>query len=77
MFMLKCLLLNIEHFLVHVPKALDCLERILSHTYVAAERTWSYSKHIARYRYPARLLARRPDLQKTQLPILLRVGLYL
>jgi hypothetical protein len=42
--------------------------------YIAAERTWTYSKHISRDRYPASLLARRSDLQKTQLPLLLRVG---
>jgi hypothetical protein len=42
--------------------------------YIAAERTWTYSKHILRDRYPASLLARRLDLQKTQLPLLLRVG---
>jgi hypothetical protein len=42
--------------------------------YIAAERTWTYSKHISHDRYPASLLARRSDLQKTQLPILLRIG---
>jgi hypothetical protein len=44
------------------------------HSYMAAERTWSYSKHISRDRYPANPLARLSDLQKTQLPLLLRVG---
>jgi hypothetical protein len=42
--------------------------------YVAAERTCSYNKYISRDRYPASLLARRSDPQKTKLPILLRVG---
>jgi hypothetical protein len=42
--------------------------------YKAAERTWTHSKHISRDRYSASLLARRVDLQKTQLPLLLRVG---
>jgi hypothetical protein len=46
-------------------------------TYIAAERTCTYSKHIWRDHYPASLLARRSDLQKTQLPLLLRVGLCL
>jgi hypothetical protein len=32
---------------------------------IAAERTWTYSKGISRDRYPANLLARRSDLQKT------------
>jgi hypothetical protein len=43
-------------------------------TYIAAERTWTYSKHISRDRYPASVLARRSDLQKTELPLLLHVG---
>jgi hypothetical protein len=42
--------------------------------YISAERTWTYSKHISRDRYPASILARRSDLQNTQLPLLLRVG---
>jgi hypothetical protein len=42
--------------------------------YIATERTSTYSKHISRDRYPANVLARRMDLQKTQLPLLLRVG---
>jgi hypothetical protein len=33
--------------------------------YVAAERTWTCSKHTLRDRYPASLLARRSDLEKT------------
>jgi hypothetical protein len=37
---------------------------ILSLSYIAAERTWNYSEHISRDRYPASLLARRSDLQK-------------
>jgi hypothetical protein len=41
--------------------------------YTAAERTWTHSKHILCYRYPASLLARHLNLQKTQLPVLLRV----
>jgi hypothetical protein len=52
----------------------NCLEQILSLSYTAAERTWTYNKHISRDRYPASLLARRSDLQKTQLPLLLLVG---
>jgi hypothetical protein len=32
-------------------------------TYIGEERTWTYSKHISRDRYPASLLARRSDLQ--------------
>jgi hypothetical protein len=35
--------------------------------YIAAERTWTCSKHISRDRYPAGLVERRSDLQKTQL----------
>jgi hypothetical protein len=46
-------------------------------TYIDTERTWTYSKHISHDRYPASLLACQSDLQKTQLPILLHVGLYL
>jgi hypothetical protein len=46
-------------------------------TYIAAEWAWTYSKHISRDRYAARLLERRSDLQKSQLPLLLRVGLCL
>jgi hypothetical protein len=46
-------------------------ERILSLTYIAAERIWTYSKHISRDRYPASLLACRSDLQKTQIPLFL------
>jgi hypothetical protein len=42
--------------------------------YIAAERTRTYSKRISRDRYPASLLARRSDLQKTQLTLVLRVG---
>jgi hypothetical protein len=42
-------------------------------SYIAAERTRTYSKHISRDYYPASLLARRSDLQKTQL-LLLHVG---
>jgi hypothetical protein len=42
--------------------------------YIAAERTWTYSKRISRDRYPAYLLARRSDLQKIQRPLFLRVG---
>jgi hypothetical protein len=34
-------------------------------TYTAKERTWTYSKHISCDRYPARLLARRKNVQKT------------
>jgi hypothetical protein len=49
----------------------NCPERILSLTYIAAERTCTYNKHIDRY--PASLLARQSDLQKSQLPLLLRV----
>jgi hypothetical protein len=45
--------------------------------YIAAERTWTFGKHILRDRYPANLLARRSDLQKTQLPLLLHVELFL
>jgi hypothetical protein len=37
----------------------------LSFTYIAEERTWTYSKRIWRDLYPASLLARRWDLQKT------------
>jgi hypothetical protein len=33
-----------------------------------------HRKHMSRDRYPASLLARRSDLQKTRLPLLLRVG---
>jgi hypothetical protein len=33
--------------------------------YIGEERTWTYSKHISRDRYPASLLARRSDIQKT------------
>jgi hypothetical protein len=43
-------------------------------TCIAAERTWTYSKHISRDRYPASLLARRSGLLKPQLPLLLCVG---
>jgi hypothetical protein len=43
----------------------NCLERIVTLTYIAAERTWTYSKQISRDRYPASLLARRSDLEKT------------
>jgi hypothetical protein len=50
-----------------------CPERILSLTYIAAERTWTYSEHISCNSYLAGLLARLSDLQKTQFPILLRV----
>jgi hypothetical protein len=32
--------------------------------YKAAERTWIYSKHLSRDRYPASFLARRSDIQK-------------
>jgi hypothetical protein len=42
----------------------DCLKRILSSSYIAAERTWIYGKHISRGHNPASLLARRSDLQK-------------
>jgi hypothetical protein len=50
-----------------------------SSRYITGERTWtySYSKHISRDRYPASLLARRSDLQKTQIPLLLRVAPWL
>jgi hypothetical protein len=56
-------------------------------TYVAEERTWTYSKYISRDRYPDNLLARRSDYRKhvtwslptallrtrkTQLPLLFR-----
>jgi hypothetical protein len=41
--------------------------------YIATERTWTYSKHISHDCYSASLLARRSDLQETQLPLLLRV----
>jgi hypothetical protein len=33
--------------------------------YIAAERTWTCSKHISRDRYSASLLGRRSDLQKS------------
>jgi hypothetical protein len=42
--------------------------------YIAAKRTQTYSKHISRDRYPPSLLARRSDLQRTQLHLLLRIG---
>jgi hypothetical protein len=37
---------------------------LMSLSYIAAEWTWTYSKHISRDRYAANLLARRSDLQK-------------
>jgi hypothetical protein len=40
--------------------------------YIAAEWTWTYSKHISRDHYTASVLARQSDLQKIQLPLLLR-----
>jgi hypothetical protein len=43
----------------------------------AAEQTWTYSKHISCDHYPASLLAHQCDLQKTQIPLLLCVGLCL
>jgi hypothetical protein len=43
-------------------------------TFIAPERTWTYSKHISRDLYPASLLSCRSDHQKIQLPLLLRVG---
>jgi hypothetical protein len=43
-------------------------------TYIAEARTPTFSKHISRHCYTASLLAPRSDLQKTQLPLLLRVG---
>jgi hypothetical protein len=52
----------------------NCSERILSFTYIAAEWTRTYSKHISRDDYPASLLAPRSDLQKTHLPLSLQVG---
>jgi hypothetical protein len=56
----------------------NCPERILSLTYIAPEQTWTYSEHISCDHYPpANLLARRSNLQKTQLPLLLHVELYL
>jgi hypothetical protein len=42
--------------------------------YIDAERTETCSQHISCDRYPASILARRSDLQKKQLPLLLRVG---
>jgi hypothetical protein len=54
----------------------NCPERILWLTYVAAEWTWTYSKHILHDRYPASLLACHLDLQKTQLTLLLCGGLW-
>jgi hypothetical protein len=33
--------------------------------YIAEERTWTYSKHLSRDRYPANTLARRSHLHKT------------
>jgi hypothetical protein len=55
-----------------IPPAYDllvtrnCLERVLSLLYTAAEQTWTYGKHISRDRYPASLLARSLDLKKTR-----------
>jgi hypothetical protein len=46
-------------------------------TYIAVEWTWTYSKHVSRDCYPAHLLARQSDLQKTQIPLLLHDGLCL
>jgi hypothetical protein len=46
---------------------------MLSLPYIAAERTWTYSKYISCDRYPARLLVRLSGLQKRQLRLLLRV----
>jgi hypothetical protein len=46
-------------------------------TYIATEQPWTYSKNISCDRYPDSLLARWLDLQKTQLPLLLRVELCL
>jgi hypothetical protein len=37
-----------------------------SFTFISEERTWTYSKYISCDRYPASLLARRSDLQKTR-----------
>jgi hypothetical protein len=34
-------------------------------TYIAEERTWTYSKHISHDRYPASLQAHLSDLEKT------------
>jgi hypothetical protein len=48
-----------------IPPAYDLLVTALSLTYITAERTWTYCKHISRDRYPGNLLARRSDLQKT------------
>jgi hypothetical protein len=42
----------------------NCLERILSLLYIAAEWMWTYSNHISRDHYPASLLVLRLDLQK-------------
>jgi hypothetical protein len=42
--------------------------------YIAAERTWTYSKHISLDRYPGSPMAGRSDQQKTQLPLLFRAG---
>jgi hypothetical protein len=36
-----------------------------SFTYIAEEQTWAYSKYISRDHYPASLLVRLLDLQKT------------
>jgi hypothetical protein len=43
-----------------------CRQRILSLPYIAAERTWTYNKHISFDRYPSSLLPCRSDLQKTR-----------
>jgi hypothetical protein len=39
--------------------ASTCPEQSLSLTYIDAERTWTWSKHISRDRYPASLLVRK------------------
>jgi hypothetical protein len=57
----------------YLPTRYEELRNSITLTYKAAERTCTYSKHISRDRYPASPLTRRSDLQKAQLPLLLRV----
>jgi hypothetical protein len=50
------------------------MPRVNSETYIAAERTWTYSERISRDRYVASVLARRSGVEKEHNSLLLSVG---
>jgi hypothetical protein len=64
----KCLLIPLTRKARSVPSRSPWIRSELTahdSRHIAAERTWSYSKHISRDRYPAIQLSRRSVLQKT------------